>query len=180
MGPFFGHTGVNLDAKAFLQRQITIQRGIADAVLGDVTQAQLDWATPGTTNRIGTILLHVAGTDDAFIHARVLGRPRLWEGGNWAARVGLPQPPGRGGFWAEANAATLPLGPILEYQAAVRAAFDALVAGMDDAMLARTAPTPFGEQPFSGVLGLLVVHAAGHFGEIAALKGAQGARGLPF
>ena len=169
-----------MDAKAFLQKQIGIQRALADAVIGGVTEEQANSAPPGTCNTIATILLHVTGTDDAFIHMRALAQPLLWESGNWAARVGFPMPPGRAGFWAEANAATLALAPILEYQAAMRAALDEYVAGATDDELARLVPSPFGEQPLYGVLGLLVVHASSHFGEIAALKGAQGLKGLPF
>jgi hypothetical protein len=169
-----------MDAKTFLQGQIVTQRRVADAVLGGLTQEQMDWTPPGTANRIGTILLHLNGTDDAFINARALGRPRLWESGSWAERIGLPEPPGRAGYWDEANRTSLPLGPVLEYQAAVRAALDASMAELSDEELARLVPSPFGEQPIAGILGLLVVHAAGHFGEIAALKGAQGAKGLPF
>ena len=169
-----------MDAKVFLQKQIGIQRALADAVIGGVTEEQANGASPGTCNTIATILLHVSGTDDAFVHARAQGKPLLWESGEWAGRIGLPMPPGRAGYWAEANAATLPLAAILEYQAAMRAALDEYVAGATDEDLARTMPSPFGEQPLYGVLGLLVVHASLHFGEIAALKGAQGLKGLPF
>ena len=169
-----------MDAKVFLQKQIEIQRALADAVIGGVTEEQANAASPGTCNTIATILLHVAGTDDAFLHVRAQAKPLLWESGNWAARVGFPMPPGRAGFWAEANAATLPLAPILEYQAAMRAALDAYVAAATDDDLARTMPSPFGEQPLYGILGLMVVHSSSHFGEIAALKGAQGLKGLPF
>lgn len=169
-----------MDAKDFLQKQIGIQRALADAVIGGVTEEQANCTPPGTCNTIAAILLHVAGTDDAFTHARAQGKPLLWESGNWAERVGFPMPPGRAGYWAEANAATLSLAPILEYQAAMRAALDAYVATVTDDELARTMPSPFGEQPLYGILGLMVVHASSHFGEIAALKGAQGLKGLPF
>ena len=169
-----------MDVRTILQGQIRTQRGIADAVLGGLTQEMSDRTPPGQTNTIGTILLHVAGTDDFFL-ARASGGQRVWESGDWSARIGLPNPPGRMGFWEEANATSLPLGPVLEYGAAMRATLDAFVAGASEDDLAnRLLPTPFGEQPLANVVGLLVVHAAGHFGEIAALKGAQGAKGLPF
>ncbi len=170
---------MSMDTKGWLQGQIRIQRAVADAVMGDATQEQLAWTPPGIANTIGTILLHVAGTDD-FALARVQGSPTIWESGDWSARVGFPNPPGRGGFWAEANATTLPLAPLLEYQAAVRAALDGYIAGATEEDFKRLLPTPFGEQPLVGMIGLLIVHAAGHFGEIAALKGTQGAKGLPF
>jgi hypothetical protein len=69
-----------------------------------------------------------------------------------------------------------------EYAKAVYAATDAYVAGLGPADLERKVDTGFvGEQTVGFVVGnILVWHVAEHNGEIAALKGAQGLKGLPF
>jgi uncharacterized damage-inducible protein DinB len=168
-----------MDAKEFITIQMGIQRKLADAVLSGLTDEQLNWAPPGTMNTIGTVLLHVTSTDDNFVHG-VLGQPTVWDRDNYAETIGLPKPPGRAGYWDEANAATLTLAPILAYVTAVRTAFDAYLAQVTDADLSQIGPSPFGEMPRAGIIGLLVVHSAHHVGEIAALEGIQGGKGLPF
>jgi uncharacterized damage-inducible protein DinB len=169
-----------MHAKDFIATQIGTQRWIADAVLKNLTEEQLNWSPPGTANKIATILIHVTGTDDRFINMRARGQATVWDSGNWSERIGLPQPPGMAGYWDEANTSTFPLSPVLEYVAAVRASVDDYVASLTDEELARTVQAIGGEQPIAAVLALLIVHASGHYGEVAALKGAQGAKGLPF
>jgi hypothetical protein len=69
-----------------------------------------------------------------------------------------------------------------EYAKAVYAATDAYVASLGPADLERKVDTGFvGEQTVGYVLGNICVgHVAEHNGEIAALKGVQGLKGLPF
>ncbi len=169
-----------MQTKDFIAKQIGSQRWIADSVMQDMTEEHLNWSPPGTANSIATILLHVTGTDDTFVNVRALGRATVWESGNWSERIGIAGTPGRGGYWDEANAATFALAPVLEYVAAVRASVDEYVASLTDEELSRLVQGIGGEQPMAAVIALIIVHAAGHFGEIAALKGAQGAKGLPF
>lgn len=169
-----------MQMKEFIAAQIGTQRWIADSVLRDLTEEQLNWSPPGATNTIATILLHVTGTDDTFVNVRARGGATVWESGNWSERVGFPGIPGRAGYWAEANDHAFALAPLLEYMAAVRASLDDYVATLTDEELSRMVQALGNEQPIAAVLALVVVHAAGHFGEIAALKGAQGAKGLPF
>ena len=167
-------------AREFIALQIGRQRWVADSALQGLTEEQLNWTPPGETNTIGTILLHVTGTDDRFVNVLARGGQAVWERDNWAERVGFPGIPGRAGFWAEANAHPFALSPLLAYQAAVRASLDEYVAALTDEELSRTMQALGSEQPIAAILGLVVVHQAHHFGEIAALKGAQGVKGLPF
>lgn len=169
-----------MQAGDFIALQIGRQRWLADSVLQGLTDEQLNWSPPGATNTIATILLHVTGTDDTFINVLAQGQPTVWERGNWSERIGFPGFPGRAGLWDEANAHTFTLAPLVEYQAAVRASIDAYLATLTGEELARTVQALGSEQPIAAVLGLVVIHEAHHFGEIAALKGAQGIRGLPF
>ena len=69
---------------------------------------------------------------------------------------------------------------LLDYAAAVGAATDNYIATLTTKELDRLVPIMGQEWPVADVLALLVVHASGHLGEIAALKGIQGVKGLPF
>ena len=69
-----------------------------------------------------------------------------------------------------------------EYAKAVYGATDAYIAALSDADLERKVHTGFiGEQTVAFVVSnILGWHVAEHNGEIAALKGVQGLKGLPF
>ena len=63
---------------------------------------------------------------------------------------------------------------------AVRAETDAYLAGLTPEELDRKVTTFMGELPVGAVLALFIGHQAHHLGEVSALKGAQGVKGLPF
>ena len=69
--------------------------------------------------------------------------------------------------------------PIAAYQVAVWAATDAFVAGLTPAELDRKVKFAGGERSVADMLHLACAQALGHAGEIAALKGVLGAKGLP-
>jgi hypothetical protein len=69
---------------------------------------------------------------------------------------------------------------VREYAQAVFANTDANVAALDPASLGNKMQGPFGETTAARMLSLGVYHLAEHSGEIAALKGIQGQKGLPF
>jgi hypothetical protein len=63
----------------------------------------------------------------------------------------------------------------------VQASVDGYLAGLPDSDLSRKISGPFGEQTVEWVIvTLLGTHLPQHAGEIAALKGVQGLKGLPF
>ena len=64
---------------------------------------------------------------------------------------------------------------------AVAAATDDFLANATDEELNKEVDSPVGKQPFiTFFANIALTHAAGHWGEIAALKGVQGLKGLPF
>jgi hypothetical protein len=169
-----------MDAREFIQIQIAVARRYCDAAIHGLTDAQFNWEPPGTANPIRATFLHIVGGEDRFVHTLMQGVPRLWETGEWAECIGLPMTPGGGGGWDEARATFVGLAPVLEYQADVRAATDAFLAGLTDADLRRTVDFPGGARPMADVWATLVAHILFHSGEVAAVKGAQGLVGLPF
>ena len=81
--------------------------------------------------------------------------------------------------WAASVKMSLPV--FQEYAKTVYAATDAYLATVADAELDRKTQTPFGEQTIGWIVSmLLTTHVPGHAGEIAALKGVHGLKGLPF
>ena len=68
-----------------------------------------------------------------------------------------------------------------EYAKAVGTATDEFLASATDEQLEKEIDGPVGKQPYITFLANIgVTHVAGHWGEIAALKGVQGLKGLPF
>ena len=72
------------------------------------------------------------------------------------------------------------LAALQAYEQAVLATTETYLAALIPTDLDRTVAFIGGERPVADVLANLVVHSMGHAGEIAALKGMQGVKGLPF
>ena len=164
----------------YIQRQFDALRRQTNATLADLTDEQLNWAPPGLTNKIGVTLLHAVAGEDMMIHAWLQGKPALWETQGWGTRIGVATPPGGGGGWDEACWATLKLASLMAYQEAVCEATSAYLAALTPEELDRTVQLFGSDRPAADVLVLVENHVLGHLGEIAALKGIQGVKGLPF
>jgi uncharacterized damage-inducible protein DinB len=169
-----------MDAADFIRRQIAAVRRQVGAVLRDTTDEQLNWVPPGTANTIGATYLHLLTSEDGYVQAVILGRPRVWETGNWSETIGLSAPPGRGRNWDEIRSMAFSLAALQAYEQAVHATTETYLAALIPTELDRTVAFIGGERPVADVLASLVVHSMGHAGEIAALKGMQGVKGLPF
>lgn len=170
-----------MDVIAYIQQQIAGARRLFDAAMQNTTDEQLNWQPPAATvNPISVTALHVLGSEDAFIQQILLGQPRLWDSGGWASKIGVAEPPGRGGGWDEVRNATIAVDAVLAYQAALRAATDAYLAALTAEELERPVHVMGSERPAATILILLAHHACSHAGEIATVKGMQGIKGLPF
>jgi hypothetical protein len=170
-----------MNARVYIQHQLTRMRLLSDAVLGDTTDEQLNWTPPGTANPIKAPLTHLIMSEDRFIQTIIQGKPTIWEAEGWGKRVGLAFDPSVGqAAWDAMVSTPLTLAPLLDYMAAVRAATDAYITTLTTKELDRQVRIMGQEWPVADVLALLVVHVSGHIGEIAALKGMQGVKGLPF
>ncbi len=169
-----------MDIMDYIQRQVAGLRRQTSMTLQDTTDEQLNWAPPGTANPIGVTLLHTTGGEDLFVQQWLQGKPRLWESGSWSQRIGVEDVPGGGRGWEECRQAQLSLAPIMAYQEAVCSATADYISSLAPEDLDRTIMLFGREQTLADVLILMVNHATGHMGEIAALKGVQGVLGLPF
>jgi hypothetical protein len=169
-----------MNASEYVRQQVDEARRLKDAAMAGVTDEQFNWQPPGTLHPIKAAFLHTIAGEDSFFQKLLQGRPLVWETGDWAARIGVPQAPRPGQGWEEVRSTRLLLAPVLEYAEAVYGATNEYLARLTDEELDRPM-TFYGRQTtVAGMLALFVVHMSGHVGEIAAIKGLQGVQGLPY
>ena len=169
-----------MDARDLLRAQLTWVHQLLDGTMSDCSQDTADFRAEGwTVNPISGIYAHIAMTQDGIVHGLVQGRPTLLESEGWDAKLGLEAAgPRDASAWADKR---FDLATVRDYVAAVQAATDAFLADAADEVLERSMETPMGEQRAIDMLANVgVVHVASHWGEIAALRGVQGEKGLPF
>ena len=171
-----------MDFRTYLRGQLKFAHDTMEQVMGDVSDDLLHKKHQGgTVNCIASMYAHAVTAEDGILNGMVMGRPPIFNA-EWSAKTGVPmkQNPALEADWAASIKMNLPA--FREYARAVYASTDATLAEMDDAAGEAVIDTPFGNkqprQEFIGNLG--VTHMWGHLGEIAALKGVAGAKGLPF
>lgn len=169
-----------MNASEYIQRQIQSMRSLCDAVLRETTDEQFNWTPPGMANSIRAAVIHATGTEDRFVNEVILGKGRLWESDGWSEKVGLQVTPGRGQGWEEVKQKQVAVAPVLAYMAAVCASTDAYLATLTADELERKITLMGNERQVADVLAILITHTLSHMGEVAALKGMQGVKGLPF
>jgi hypothetical protein len=169
-----------MDAKTYIQQQIANAHHQIDAVMQGMTEEQLNWLPPGTINPISAILVHVLGGEDFFVQSIMQCKSQCWETQKWSEKVGIQTPPGPGHGWEDCKNTRLSVAPIMEYGQCLREATDTYLANLTEAELDRQVNFAGRMMPVAEVLMILVTHIACHAGEIAAIKGMQGIKGLPF
>jgi uncharacterized damage-inducible protein DinB len=169
-----------MNAAQFIRQQVAEVRGLNNAALAGLTDEQFNWLPPGTINPIKSTLLHAVAGEDLFFQLVIQGQPPLWGTGGWADKIGLAQAPGGGQGWQEAKEATLELAPVLAYAEDMCTATNEYLERLTDEELDRRVNFFGRESSVADVLARFVAHTVGHTGEIAAVKGMQGLRGLPF
>ncbi len=168
-----------MDIITLITRAFASMRRSLDGIMQDMTPALFNWAPPGTANAISATFVHLLNSEDHFLQGVLQGKPTVWESGGWSAKTGIPQPPGIGEDWSAFKRQPTAIQPLLEYKSAVWAATDAYLAELTPAELERQVPFAGGQRSAADMLMLAISQAHSHAGEIAALKGVQGAKGLP-
>jgi hypothetical protein len=168
---------------------VRIAHDILEATMADVTPEQADWAPPGIANPLGATYAHVVVSEDFVINGMFRQQAPL-NASTWADRTGLsePMPAPASPAWSEYSAWTrrvrVDLMRLREYARAVHAATDSYLASVCDADLEQPldlSQIGLGPQTVASTLTLLLLnHIGTETGEIACLKGLQGARGYPF
>jgi hypothetical protein len=167
-----------------LQYSLGNAMGILGQVTADLTQAQADWTPPGIANPIGATYWHALLSMDDAIQKWCRGEEPLSETGGWREKVlsvSVPEPEHGGDWLAYFRAIRVDLPALHEYTQAVSEAAQCWLASLVPDDLERKIDTPIGELNLGQLLETFVIwHINAHCGEIAALKGCQGAKGYPF
>ena len=164
-----------MDALDLLRDQTANADRILRQVFGTVTPDQAAWRMTGSmANTIGATFMHVYHSEDQVVQT-ALETPTVFEAEGWRERLGYDH----SGVWTFAGKHDL--GLLLEYAEVVSAATKAYLSSLEPGALEQEIDTPRGRQPRVSRLSVyLVSHKFQHTGEIAALLGCQGAKGLPF
>ncbi|OGO51103.1 MAG: hypothetical protein A2148_07030 [Chloroflexi bacterium RBG_16_68_14] len=172
-----------MNVQSAARQQLTLWHGILDQMLADCSEEVLNKNLPeATITSIASIYAHIVFSEDFIVQGMLQGKPTVYHAQGWEPKLGV-QMPGPPPFlsleWGQAAKIALP--SFQEYAKVVRAASDSYLAGLSDSELESKVNTPAGEQTVAWALAaLLGTHAPQHAGEIAALKGVQGLKGLPF
>lgn len=168
-----------MDAKTYLIQQMTGVHRIVDDVLAGITDEQLTWIPPGMANPIGLTALHMLSSEDYFISV-LRGKARLWEGQGWNRTFNLSEPPGYGQDWTVLRQAALTVETLLAYQVVVRVEMEYLLDSLTPESLEATFQCITEHDSAAELLALLVGHTCLHAGEMTALKGVYGVKGLAY
>ena len=161
---------------------------LINATLEGVTQELANRPAPGMANPIGTAYAHVVCAEDGVVNGLLQGQQPI-AASVYAGKTGVDRPmpmPGmvEGDMEDWLHNSHVDLDALRAYSAAVFAATEAFIGGVDEGTLGRKIDMSFaglGEMPFSDVYTLLVVQHCDNFsGEISAMKGVFGMKGYPF
>lgn len=163
-----------------LKATFDVAHMVFNAVITDLDEETALYRLPGgLVPPAATVIAHALYSEDTIV-AELSGLSRVIDSGRLREATGILAPdPSMTDAWL-AQAFELP--PLTEYAQSVFARTHAFLAAATNEQLDRLVPTPLGTQvtaaEFLGAFG--VVHLAEHTGEVAAIKGATGKRGLPF
>jgi hypothetical protein len=158
---------------------------ILNQVAADVTQQQADWVPPGIANPIGATYWHAVSTADRVVHGWGMGQDPLSQRDGWQEKVlTVPAPePERGGeeYRAYMRTIRVDISVLRDYAEAVVDATQSWLSCLTPKDVERQIETPFGELQLGEALQIFLIwHLTAHCGEIASLKGCQGAMGYRF
>jgi len=163
----------------FIRSSVVAVNGMVDTAMQDLTDEVVNWQPGGTANTIAQLLAHLVSGQDLLVNDKLLvgGGTPLHDSG-WAAKTGIPLE--RPLIW-QREVWRLNLPAFDEFRREVAASALRLVDSMTEAELDREASWIRGpERPVAMLWQTIFInHGLGHCGEISAIKGMQGLKGLP-
>lgn len=164
-----------MDATAYARTSLESCFSLIGMTMNGMTDEQFNWTPGGTANTPGQSHVHAITSADFFVNGMLAGKPLIWKG--FAADHNLPENPME--IWKYEG--TIPVAAMTEYAASVLKSVQEYVNTLNDDDLDREVDTQFfGKKTIAWVLQLAGYHLAGHAGDISAVKGMQGLKGLPF
>jgi uncharacterized damage-inducible protein DinB len=167
-----------MESKEFIHHQMAGVRKQVEGVLNGMTDEQFNWTPPGTGNSISSTYIHMLASEDRSIQVTLQGKQRIWDVEGWAEKIGLQETPGVANAWEPAKGKSLTLSCLSGYEQAVRAATEVYLAQLTSQELDRKITVNGRERLVADVISGTALHIMLHAGEIAALKGMQGIKGL--
>ena len=170
-----------MKAQELLRAQFEQAHQFMEMTIGDCSQETLDQKADGwTINSVGALYAHTVLSEDAMVNGMARGTQPLLERDGWAEKLGIDDPkPMQDEHYVDMK---INLPAMREFAAAVAKETDEFLANASEEELMKEIDMPGGQKApaitFLANIGL--THIAGHWGEIAALKGVQGLKGLPF
>ena len=169
-----------MEAKELLRAQFKTIHQFLDMTIADCSPELLENKDAAwTINKVGSLYAHVVLAEDMMLNGMGTGRESVLKRDGWAEKLGIDDAsPRQDEHLADL---TIDLETFRGYAKAVAAATDDFLANATDEQLNKEVESPVGKQPFITFFANIgLTHVAGHWGEIAALKGVQGLKGLPF
>jgi len=171
-----------VDAVTILRNEMKQAHDIIEQAVAGMSNEQLHHQAEGSTIKsVATIYAHTILAEDYFMNGRILDRAPLFDRDGVESKVGIGMLPMGGDPepWL-ASIANVDFAALREYAAQVYAESDEMLGDLSATDLDRTVKF-VDDMPLGQFLSNVVVwHAVHHGGEICALKGVQGGKGLPF
>lgn len=169
-----------MNAIELMREQYALAHQLFESTMADVTAPVAASVPAGTIQHIGSIAAHAIMSED-MMTSMAMGVAPLFRGSDWFGRLGVPetQIPQNSDAWAAGI--HLDVDAFKQYTAEVFARTMNWLGTVDEASLNREVDGPFGKTTVLRLTGgVSLYHLAEHTGEIAAIKGVQGLKGLPF
>lgn len=171
-----------MNAMRILRDELKQGHDILEQAVAGLPADQLHHRGAGSTiQSIATVYAHTVMSEDRLMNDKIHERAPLFDRENWAAKAGIEMPPFGGDYesWV-ASIADVDFASLRDYAEAVYAESDATMAGLTESDLDRMVKF-VDEMPLGSFLGTVIAwHAVHHGGEVCALKGVLGGKGLPF
>jgi hypothetical protein len=169
-----------LSQVAALRMAYSTMHEFLENTVADVSADQARWQPAGRAISIAANYAHVVFSEDGVINGMLRGGAPLMAT-RFAGKTGASEPPPQGFEWAEwASRVQVDLPALREYANAAYAATDEYLGSISDSDLEREIDMgAAGKWPLGRFLTVMMGNVAWHTGEIACLKGLQGAKGYP-
>ena len=164
-----------MKAKDYARSQVEGALDFLASCAKDMDEAQYNHKPDGNCNSAAKLHAHALSGADFFVTVVLAGKQSKWP--EFASKTGLPENAME--IWG--SDATISLDVMQAYAEAIKGPMLEYVDTLSDEDLDREIDTRFaGTQTIAWVLQLAGSHTIGHAGEISAVKGTQGLKGLPF
>lgn len=140
-----------------------------------------DWVNqpqPGHTNTVAAIYAHAVLTLDHLYHTAIQNQAQVLIAGGFVPRLGAPDL--AQASWERLNTLQWDWAALRSYGEAVVHSVDGYLSTLTDEELGRACRFFDQEATVQDAIGVATWHTALHAGEIAALRGVSGMKGLPF